>query len=66
VFEGMFGLDKMVSIVLIAGLTGLYTIVGGLMAVMMFRRVLLSRRGLHFFGVFFFLRFAGPRIFSAC
>ena len=33
VLEGMFGLDKMTSIVLIAGLTGLYTIVGGLMAV---------------------------------
>lgn len=35
VLEGMFGLDKMVSIVLIAGLTGLYTIVGGLMAVVL-------------------------------
>jgi len=33
VLEGMFGFDKMFSIVLIAGLTGLYTIVGGLMAV---------------------------------
>ncbi|MBN2376281.1 MAG: sodium:solute symporter [Sedimentisphaerales bacterium] len=33
VLEGMFGLNKMVSIVLIAGLTGLYTIVGGLLAV---------------------------------
>jgi len=33
VLEGLFGLDKTVSIVLIAGLTGLYTIVGGLMAV---------------------------------
>ena len=33
VLEGMFGLDKMVSIVLIAGLTGIYTIVGGLIAV---------------------------------
>ena len=35
VLEGMFGLDKMVSIILIAGLTGLYTIVGGLMAVVL-------------------------------
>jgi SSS family solute:Na+ symporter len=33
VLEGLFGLDKTTSIVLIAGLTGLYTIVGGLMAV---------------------------------
>jgi solute:Na+ symporter, SSS family len=33
VLEGMFGFDKMFSIVLIAGLTGLYTIIGGLMAV---------------------------------
>ena len=33
VLEGMFGLPKILSIVLIAGLTGLYTIVGGLMAV---------------------------------
>jgi SSS family solute:Na+ symporter len=33
VLEGMFGLHKIYSIVLIAGLTGLYTIVGGLMAV---------------------------------
>ncbi len=33
VLEGLFGLDKTFSIVLIAGLTGLYTIVGGLMAV---------------------------------
>jgi SSS family solute:Na+ symporter len=35
VLEGMFGLDKMFSIVLIAGLTGLYTVVGGLMAVVL-------------------------------
>jgi SSS family solute:Na+ symporter len=35
VLEGMFGLPKMLSIVLIAGLTGLYTIVGGLMAVVL-------------------------------
>ncbi len=35
VLEGLFGLDKTVSIVLIAGLTGLYTIVGGLMAVVL-------------------------------
>jgi len=35
VIEGMFGIDKMVSILLIAGLTGLYTIVGGLMAVVL-------------------------------
>jgi SSS family solute:Na+ symporter len=33
VLEGLFGLDRTASIVLIAGLTGLYTIVGGLMAV---------------------------------
>ncbi len=33
VLEGMFGFDPMFSIILIAGLTGLYTIVGGLMAV---------------------------------
>lgn len=33
VLEGLFGLDKNLSIVLIAGLTGLYTIVGGLLAV---------------------------------
>ena len=33
VMEGLFGLDKMVSIVLVASLTGLYTIFGGLMAV---------------------------------
>jgi SSS family solute:Na+ symporter len=33
VLEGLFGLDKTTSIILIAGLTGLYTIVGGLMAV---------------------------------
>ncbi|MBN2091895.1 sodium:solute symporter [candidate division KSB1 bacterium] len=35
VIEGMFGIDKMVSILIIAGLTGLYTIVGGLMAVVL-------------------------------
>jgi SSS family solute:Na+ symporter len=35
VLEGLFGLDKSVSIILIAGLTGLYTIVGGLMAVVL-------------------------------
>ena len=35
VLEGMFGIDKMTSIVLIAALTGLYTIVGGLMAVVL-------------------------------
>ncbi len=35
VLEGLFGMDKMFSIVLIAGLTGLYTIVGGLMAVVL-------------------------------
>jgi SSS family solute:Na+ symporter len=35
VLEGLFGLDKTVSIVLIAGLTGFYTIVGGLMAVVL-------------------------------
>jgi SSS family solute:Na+ symporter len=33
VLEGMFGLNKMTSIVLTAAITGLYTIVGGLMAV---------------------------------
>lgn len=33
VLEGMFGLDKMTSIILIAGMTGLYTIIGGLRAV---------------------------------
>jgi SSS family solute:Na+ symporter len=33
VLEGLFGLDKTTSIVLIAVLTGMYTIVGGLMAV---------------------------------
>ena len=33
VLEGMFGLNKMTSIVLTAVLTGVYTIVGGLMAV---------------------------------
>ncbi len=35
VLEGMFGLDKNVSIIVIAGLTGLYTIVGGLLAVVL-------------------------------
>ncbi len=35
VIEGIFGIDKMVSIILIAALTGLYTIVGGLMAVVL-------------------------------
>lgn len=35
VLEGMFGISKMTSIVLIAALTGLYTIVGGLMAVVL-------------------------------
>jgi len=35
VLEGMFGIGKMTSIVLIAALTGLYTIVGGLMAVVL-------------------------------
>lgn len=35
VLEGMFGWPKMLSIVLIAGLTGLYTILGGLMAVVL-------------------------------
>jgi len=35
VLEGMFGIDKMTSIILIAALTGLYTIVGGLMAVVL-------------------------------
>ncbi len=35
VLEGMFGLDKHVSIIVIAALTGLYTIVGGLMAVVL-------------------------------
>lgn len=33
VLEGMFGMNKMLSIILIASLTGLYTIIGGLMAV---------------------------------
>jgi SSS family solute:Na+ symporter len=33
VLEGLFGLDKNLSIALIAGVTGLYTIVGGLLAV---------------------------------
>ena len=33
VMEGLFGMNKMVSIVLVASLTGLYTILGGLMAV---------------------------------
>jgi SSS family solute:Na+ symporter len=35
VLEGMFGISKMTSIILIAALTGLYTIVGGLMAVVL-------------------------------
>jgi len=35
VIEGMFGINKMVSILMIAGLTGIYTIVGGLMAVVL-------------------------------
>lgn len=35
VLEGLFGLDRTVSIVLIAALTGLYTIVGGLLAVVL-------------------------------
>ncbi|MFC1635434.1 sodium:solute symporter [Planctomycetota bacterium] len=35
VLEGMFGINKMTSIILIAALTGLYTIVGGLMAVVL-------------------------------
>lgn len=35
VLEGMFGIGKMTSIVLIAALTGVYTIVGGLMAVVL-------------------------------
>jgi SSS family solute:Na+ symporter len=35
VLEGMFGISKMTSIVLIAALTGLYTIVGGLTAVVL-------------------------------
>lgn len=35
VMEGLFGLNKMVSIVLVASLTGLYTILGGLMAVVL-------------------------------
>ena len=35
VLEGMFGIGKMTSIVLIAALTGLYTIVGGLTAVVL-------------------------------
>ncbi len=33
VIEGMFGIDKMASIFFIAGITGLYTIIGGLIAV---------------------------------
>ena len=33
VMEGLFGLNKMVSIIVVASLTGLYTILGGLMAV---------------------------------
>ena len=33
VLKGMFGFDEMHSIILIAGLTGIYTIVGGLLAV---------------------------------
>ncbi|MBN2316544.1 MAG: sodium:solute symporter [Sedimentisphaerales bacterium] len=35
VLEGMFGINMMTSIILIAALTGLYTIVGGLMAVVL-------------------------------
>jgi SSS family solute:Na+ symporter len=35
VLEGMFGINQMTSIILIAALTGLYTIVGGLMAVVL-------------------------------
>ncbi|MFH1716976.1 MAG: sodium:solute symporter [Planctomycetota bacterium] len=35
VLEGMFGIGKMTSIILIATLTGFYTIVGGLMAVVL-------------------------------
>jgi len=35
VLEGMFGIGKMTSIILIATLTGLYTIVGGLTAVVL-------------------------------
>lgn len=35
VLEGMFGINKMTSIILIAALTGLYTVVGGLMAVVL-------------------------------
>ncbi len=35
VLEGMFGINKMTSIILIAALTGFYTIVGGLMAVVL-------------------------------
>lgn len=35
VLEGMFGFPKMFSIILIAVLTGIYTIVGGLMAVVL-------------------------------
>jgi len=35
VLEGMFGINQMTSIVLIAALTGFYTIVGGLMAVVL-------------------------------
>lgn len=33
VLEGLFGIDKMTSIVLVAAVTGIYTIIGGLMAV---------------------------------
>lgn len=35
VLEGMFGMNKMVSIILTAVLTGVYTVVGGLMAVVL-------------------------------
>ena len=35
VLNGMFGMDRMTSIVLIAGITGFYTIIGGLMAVVL-------------------------------
>ena len=35
VLEGMFGIKQMTSIILIAALTGFYTIVGGLMAVVL-------------------------------
>ena len=35
VLEGMFGINQMTSIILIAALTGLYTIIGGLMAVVL-------------------------------